>query len=137
MLKEDCQKPLKKVTSFLLSNPALVTKQVQKNPFINHALSDQVWWYNIKRFLSHSKNYICKFMQANLWHHKLFHFPLPFWIWKVWKGREKNYKNLNISRTKRVFKMKQKTFFIVFEGLSVDEKIKIWQKIVDTSFKKP
>ena len=42
MLKEDCQKPLKKVTSFLLSNPALVTKQVQKNPFINYALSDQV-----------------------------------------------------------------------------------------------
>ena len=28
-------------------------------------------------------------MQDNLWHHKLFHFHLPFWIWKVWKGREK------------------------------------------------
>ena len=28
-------------------------------------------------------------MQANSWHHKLFHFHLPFWIWKVWKGREK------------------------------------------------
>ena len=63
-------------------------------------------------------------MQANL-RYKLFHFHLPFLIWTVWKGREKNYKNLNISRTKRVFKMKQKTFFIVFEGLSVDEKIKI------------
>ena len=44
---------------------------------------------NIKWFLSYSKNYICKFMQVNLWHHKLFHFHLPFWIWKVWKGREK------------------------------------------------
>ena len=33
--------------------------------------------------------------------------------------------------------MKQKTFFIVSEGLSFDEKKKkkIWQKIADTSFK--
>ena len=31
--------------------------------------------------------------------------------------------------------MKWKTFFIVFEGLSFGEKIKIWHKIVDTSFK--
>ena len=28
-------------------------------------------------------------MQTNLWHHKLLHFHLPFWLWKVWKGREK------------------------------------------------
>ena len=66
-----------------------VTKQVQKNPFISYILSDQVWWYNIKWSLSDSKNYICKFMQANLWRHKLLHFHLPFWIWKRWKGREK------------------------------------------------
>ena len=65
-----------------------VTKQVQKNSFISYVLSDQVW-YNIKRFLSYSKNYIFKFMQANLWHHELYHFHLPFWIWKVWRGREK------------------------------------------------
>ena len=39
--------------------------------------------------MSYSKNYICKFMQVNLWHHKLFHSHLPFWIWKVWNGREK------------------------------------------------
>ena len=31
--------------------------------------------------------------------------------------------------------MKQKTFFIVFKELSFGEKIKIWQKIADTSFK--
>ena len=31
--------------------------------------------YNIKQFLSYFKNYICKFMQANL-QHKLFHFHL-------------------------------------------------------------
>ena len=35
------------------------------------------------------KFYICKFIQANSWHHKLFHFHLSFCIWKVWKGREK------------------------------------------------
>ena len=34
------------------------------------------------------------------------------------------YKNLNISRTKRAFQMKQK-FFVVFEGLSLGEKVKI------------
>ena len=28
-------------------------------------------------------------MQANSWHHKLFHFYLPFCIWKVWNGRRK------------------------------------------------
>ena len=42
-------------------------------------------------------------------------------------GREskgKKYKNLNILRTKRTFSMKQKAFFIVFEGLLFGEKIK-------------
>ena len=77
-----------------------VTKQVQKNSFICYKLSDHVWWCNVKQFLSYSKNYNCKFMQANPWHHKLFHFLLSFWIWKVWKGREKF---LNILRTKRAF----------------------------------
>ena len=48
-----------------VANPFQVTKQVQKNSFISHALSDQVWWCNIKRFLSYSKNYICKFMQID------------------------------------------------------------------------
>ena len=28
-------------------------------------------------------------MQANSWHHKLFHFHVLFWILKVLKGREK------------------------------------------------
>ena len=36
------------------------------------------------------------------------------------RGKQK-YKNSNISRTKRAFYMKQKTFFIVCEGLSFDE----------------
>ena len=61
----------------------------RKNFFIHYILSDQVWWCNVKQFLSYSKNYICKFMQVNSWHHKLFHLHLSFWIWKVRKGREK------------------------------------------------
>ena len=49
-----------------------------------YVLSGQVWWCNIKRFLSYSKNYICKLMQANLWH-----IPLPFALLNVekWKVR--------------------------------------------------
>ena len=60
-------------------------KQVDKNYFISNILSDQVWWWLfmvgiIWQFLSYSKNYACKFMQASSWHHKLFHFDLSFWI---------------------------------------------------------
>ena len=40
------------------------------------------------------------------------------------------YKNLNISRAKRAFSMKQKAFFVVFEGLSFGA------KKADTSFNK-
>ena len=87
-----------------------VMKQAQKNSFISYVLSDQVWWYNIKRFLSYSKNYICKFMQAKLWHHKLFHLHLPFWIWKVSKGREKVRKNWISRERKELFRWNKKHF---------------------------
>ena len=43
------------------------------------------------------------------------------------RGRRK-YKKLNISRMKRAFQKKQKTFFIVFEGLSFSEKYKFDKK---------
>ena len=38
------------------------------------------------------------------------------------------YKNLDISRTKIVFLMKEKAFCIVFKGLSISVKIKIDKK---------
>ena len=116
-MKGDYQKPFKKLALFFLSNPVYFNRQCyqkQKGPATSaqslfrlrnkftktsllvyiiwpssYILSDPVWWFNIKRFLSYSKNYTCKFMEANSWHHKLFHFHLSFWIWKVWKGREK------------------------------------------------
>ena len=53
--------------------------------------------------------------------------PLPF-VFLNLRSMErmvKNYKNLSILRTKRAFSIKQKIFFIVFEGLSFGEKIKI------------
>ena len=97
-------------------------KQVQRNSFISYVFSDQVLWYNIKRFLSYSKNYICKFMQANLWHYKLFHFHLPFWIWKVWKGRKKISK-IWISRERtELFELVEQLWIRAnnFSGLKAD-----------------
>ena len=64
-------------------------KTNSENSFIRYVLSDQFWWCNVKQSLSYSKNHIWKFMQANSWDHKLFHFYLSFWIWKKWKGRGK------------------------------------------------
>ena len=52
-------------------------KTSSEKSFISYISSDQVWWRNIKRFSSYSKNYICKFMQTNSWDHKLFHFICP------------------------------------------------------------
>ena len=54
-------------------------------------------------------------MQASSWHHKLFHFHLPFWIWKV----------LNLKNEKN-FLDEMKNILMVFEGLSFGKKMKIW-----------
>ena len=103
--------------------------------FISYILSNQVWWCNIKWFLSYSKHYTCKFMQANSrWHHKLFHFHLSFCIWKVWRRRKK-ITRIRISRERKELFRWNKKHFTVFEVLLFGEKIKIWQKIVDTTFK--
>ena len=62
-------------------------------------------------------------MQANSWHHELFHFHLSFCIKKVWKGKEK-YTKIWISRDwKELYRWNEK-HFIVFKGLSFGEKIK-------------
>ena len=80
--------------------------------------------------MNNPKNYICKFIQPNSWHHKLFYFYLLFWIWKVWKGREKATKNWISWEQKKLFRWNKKKKFIVFEGL-----IKKLIQIVDTNFK--
>ena len=75
---------------FRLQNTNITNKEIfLKYFFIRYILSDQVWWCNAKQLLGYSKNFICKFMQVNWWHHKLFHFYLSFWIWKLLKGKRK------------------------------------------------
>ena len=69
-----------------------------------------IWWCNIKWFLSYSKNYICKFMHANSWHHKLFHLHLSFWIWKLWKERGKITKIWISREQKDLFRWNKKHF---------------------------
>ena len=108
-MKEDYQLAFKKLTLFFLLNPVPFNRQsyqkqkwpgtsdqslfrlqkVQKNSFFSYILSDQAWWCNIKQFLNYSKNYTCKFMQANSWHHKLFHLHCPFKSRKFWKKGKK------------------------------------------------
>ena len=87
----------------------------------------QIWWCNIKQFFSYSKNYICKFMQVNLWHNELFHWHLSFWIWKVWKGREKITKIWISQERKKLFRWNKKHF---------SQFLKCYHlvKIADTSF---
>ena len=84
--------------------------------FLNYILSDQVWWCNLKRFLSYSKNHTWKFMQANSWHHELFHFHLLFWIWKVWKGREKITKIWISLERKELFRWNKRHFSQFLKG---------------------
>ena len=123
-------KSLKKLTLFLLLNPVPFNGQsYQKlkgsgtsdqsffrlqNKFrkilFHYMLSDQVWWCNAKQFLSYSKNYVCKFMQANSWHHKLLNFYLSFCIWKVWKGREKTIQNWISREWKELLRWNKKHF---------------------------
>ena len=59
---------------------------------------------NIMQLLSYSKNYICKFMQANI----INYFKSKFVVLNLEsvERKLKNYKNLNISRTKSGFSMK-------------------------------
>ena len=56
------------------------------------------------------KNYICKFMQANSWHHNLFHYHLFFSAWQVWKGREKITKIWISRERKELFRWNKKHF---------------------------
>ena len=87
-----------------------VMKQVHKNFFISYILPDQVWRFNIKQFLSYSKNCTWKLMQTNSWQHKLFHFHLSFWIWKVWKGRGEITKTWISRKRKEFFRSNKKHF---------------------------
>ena len=108
-MKEDYQKPFKKLTLFFASNPVPFNGQSYKkqkglgtsdqslfrlqNKFTKISLlvilSGQIWWCDIKQFLSYSKNYTCKSMQANSWHHKLFCFHYSSELGKCGREEEK------------------------------------------------
>ena len=51
--------------------------------------------------------------------------PLSFVLCESRQFGRKNFKKLNILGTKRAFQMNKNTFFVVFEGLSSGEKIKM------------
>ena len=100
-----------------MTSPSSGTKQVPKNTIISYILSEQI------RFFSYSK-----ITSANLC--KTIHdiknystFICPFESRQF--GKRKIFKKLNILGTKRAFQMNKNTFFVVFEGLSSGEKIKM------------
>ena len=113
-MKEHYERAFKKINFIIFFNPVPFNRQSyqkQKRSGTSHQLlfkSQNKFWkiplfviYYLTKFddkMQSSfwvipKNYICKFMQVNSWHHKLFHFHLSFWIWKVWKEREKREDN--------------------------------------------
>ena len=121
-MKEDYQKPFKQSTLFFLLNPIPFNEQSyqkQKLPgtsaqslfrlqnkfrkILIYILSDQVWWCNVKQLLSYFKNCICKFVQANSWHHKLFHFHLSFVSGKSGKKGKKLQKFEYLENKKNFF----------------------------------
>ena len=112
--KRIIKKSLKKLTLFFLLNPIPFNRkdyQKQKGPLLFRlqnkfkkiiflvALSDQVWWCNIKQFLSYSKNYTCKFMEF-----------LSFWIGKLCKGTWKIMKIWISQEQKELFWSNKKHF---------------------------
>ena len=55
-------------------------------------------------------------MQANSWH-KLFHFHLSFWVWKVLKGREKLQKFEDLENKKSFFDEIKNTFYTFLKAI--------------------
>ena len=146
-MKEDYQKPWKKLTFFSFWTHNLLMEKVIKKErglelvtspssgyetssqkFLYYILPDHVWWFNIKRCFSYFKNYTWKFMQVISWNHKLFHLHLSFWIWKVRKGRGK-YPKLRISLDKKeLFRWNKKYFLQFLKGYHLVEKSKFDKK---------
>ena len=141
-MKGDYQKSLKMLTLFFLLNPVPFkgqNYQKQKGPGTNDLLFFRL--QNKFTKISLLVTYLTKFddvIQDIFWVipnitilnlckpiHDIINYSTaicPFESGKCGK-EEENYKNLNISRMKR--RWNKKTFFTVFERLSLDAKIKI------------
>ena len=127
-MKEEHQKPLKKSTLLFLPNPVPFngqSYQKQKGPGtsakslfrlrskfrkIPLLVIPYLTKFDIKRLLSYFKNCILKFMQTSSWHHKLFHFHLSFFIWRVWKEWGKLQKFEYLEKEKSFFDEIKDTF---------------------------
>ena len=72
-------------------------------------------------------------MPSNSWHHKLFHFRLPFRILKVWKGRKKLQK-FEYLENEKSFLDEIKNIFHIFWRAVIWWKNKNLIEKVDTSF---
>ena len=103
----------------------------RKIPYF-YILSGQVWWCNIKQFLSYSKYSICKLMQVNSWH-KLSTSTGPFQPGKCGEEGEKTQKFKYLENEKSFFD----EIKIIFHRLlkAIIWWGKIWSNIADTSFK--
>ena len=82
----------------------------------------------------------CATLKAKLGEHfntfSRFIFSQPLKQWQTGKKREKDGNmKIWISRERKELFRWNKNIFTVFEGLSLDKKIKNWKKIADTSFK--
>ena len=96
-------------------------KTSSKN-FLYYLLSDQVWWCNIKRFLSYSKN-LCKPI------HDIINYSTSICSFESRKCRkeEEKLQKFEYLRNEKSFLDETKNIFQnVFEGLSFGEKTKIW-----------
>ena len=140
-MREDYQKALQKLTLFFLSNPVPSNGQSYKkqkglgtcdqslfrwsNKFKKISLLVVYYQTTFDGAIQSSSWVIPKLTPANLCDHKLFHFHLFFWIWKVWKESGKITKTWISWEQKELFRW-NKQHFSVFEGLSLGEKIKIW-----------
>ena len=114
----------------LVTSHSLGYETSSKIFLIRYILSDQVWCCNVKQFLIYSKNYICKFMQASRWEHKLLHFHCHFESGNCGKEGE-NYK-----KNKKSFLNEIKNIFHIFYMAIIWWKNKNLIKKADTSFNK-
>ena len=99
-------------------------KQVQKNCFINYLTKfDDVVLSGIWFILKITSTKLCKPIYDIINHSPCI---CPFESGKFGKERKKLRKFAYLKNEKSFLDEIKKTFFIVFEGLSFDEKIKNW-----------
>ena len=97
-------------------------KQARKNSFISYVLSGQLWWCNIKRILKIKSANLCKTIYEVI---NYFTSICPFESGRGGEERKKLQK-FEYLESEKSFLAEIKIIFHIFEGLSFDEKIKIW-----------